>query len=289
MACFHPLRAYRLRGGDITFAESRDCVKSLDIPCGRCIGCRLERSRQWAVRCVAEAQMHERNCFATLTYANAPFSLDYHHYQLFMRRLRRKCPTVRFFMCGEYGDENWRPHYHALLFGYRPADAVLFSKREEISLYASAELQELWPHGFVTFGDVTFDSAGYVARYAMKKITGDLARQHYSFVDPITGEMHERVPEFGHMSLKPGIGATWLERYQADVYPEGKIVANGVKCKPPRYFDKRYQKAFEEEFSYLQMQRELDARLFAPHNTDERLAVREIVQTARIRSLKKEL
>jgi len=92
MACFHPLQAYQLDTGEIQFHDSGR-GHPLELPCGQCIGCRLERSRQWAIRCVHEASMHENNCFITLTYAPEYLPPDggliKSDFQKFIKRLRK--------------------------------------------------------------------------------------------------------------------------------------------------------------------------------------------------------
>lgn len=270
----------------------RDTVESLQLRCGRCVGCRLERSRQWAVRCIHEASLHEDNCFITLTYDEfhvAP-SLVYRDFQLFMKRLRKRAPGVRFFMCGEYGDEGGRPHFHACLFGFRFPDQVFFMESGAGSrVYTSAVLSRLWPFGFTSIGDVTFESAAYVARYVMKKITGDAAAEHYKRVDEDTGELVDCVPEFCHMSLKPGIGAGWFDKFHKDVYPRGFCVVNGVRVSPPKYYDRRYKRMDDDGFADLTMRRDQLARSKYLDNTDERLVVKEVVAEATVSFLKRGL
>lgn len=292
MACYHPLRAFRTAGGSIVFVERGDIVQTLDLPCGQCIGCRLERSRKWAMRCLHESKMHERNVFITLTYddGNLPSdgSLNYRHFQLFMKSLRRTVGKVRFFMCGEYGELNKRPHYHALLFGVDFDDKVLWQKTSAGSMiYRSALLERLWPRGHSSIGDVTFESAAYCARYVMKKVTGHRSEESYRNVNVLTGEVYQIEPEFCRMSLKPGIGATWLEKYRDDVYPNDYVVVNGVKCKPPRYYDKRIEHL--DMIDDVKYSRYLDGRRLMHDNTDDRLVVKERVLNARIKSLKRSL
>jgi hypothetical protein len=131
MPCYFPITAWRSKDGKneagkwpVVFKPTAGYLdKELKLPCGRCIGCRLERSRQWAVRCVHEASLHEKNCFITLTYSpeNLPKdgSLDVSHFQKFMKRFRKRFgPGIRFFHCGEYGESLSRPHYHACIFGF---------------------------------------------------------------------------------------------------------------------------------------------------------------------------
>ncbi|AXH75892.1 MAG: replication initiator protein [Microviridae sp.] len=288
MPCYSPIKGYRDSSGNLFF-HSKPGTNIFKVPCGQCVGCRLERSRQWAARCMNEASLHAENCFITLTYRDAPQSLDYRDFQLFMKRLRKHFPKVRFYMCGEYGEEGNRPHFHACLFGINFPDRVKFSR----SLYRSPTLERLWPHGFSSIGEVTFESAAYVARYIMKKVTGDIAEQHYSYVDPDTGEVLQRVPEFSHMSLKPGIGAGWLDKYRSDVYPNGDMVVRGVESKAPRYYDKLYRRhdfqvnLNHDLFEELKAKRRLNARLAWRDSLDSRLVVRRKVAESRIKRLKR--
>lgn len=287
MPCYHPLTAYRSAQGDVVFVERGDIVATLALPCGRCIGCRLERSRQWAVRILHETKCHADSCFLTLTFdeEHCPRnrSLDYKVFQDFMKRLRKRFSgkRVRFFMCGEYGEQFDRPHFHACIFGIDFADKVLFSSAGGTKLYTSPVLDGLWPFGFSSIGEVTFESAAYVARYCVKKVNGDLAKDHYAMVDLDTGEVYQRTPEFAHMSLKPGIGALWLEKFRSDVYPRDYVVARGHKSKPPRYYDKRLKAALPDMHEDIICKRELDSLLRLDDNTSERLAVREVVAKAR--------
>lgn len=293
MACYHPIQAYQPdSGGSLIFAP-RPHHRELTIPCGQCIGCRLERSRQWAIRCVHESQLHDSNVFITLTYSDDhlphPPSLNYRHYQLFMKRLRKIKPGVRFFMCGEYGSETSRPHYHACLFNCFFEDREFVSKRPIGSIYRSSTLEALWPHGFSSIGDLTFESAAYVARYCCKKVTGPSADEHYTRFDPYTGEIYTLTPEFGRMSLKPGIGALWYERYSSDVFPHDSVVVRGCEMKPPRYYDNFLKSSPSLEFDEIQFLRYQRAQKVAHDNTPERLHTRELVANARLANSKRNL
>ena len=207
-----------------------------------------------------ESEMHEENCFITLTFDQAnletrsnPQSLDVKEYQRFMKRLRKRYgKNIRFFHCGGYGDENKRPHYHAIIFGFDFKDKKLWSNRDGNKLYISEALKELWPYGFSTIGEVTFQSAAYVARYIMKKHKGEGAEDHYTRWCPITGEGIPVDPEYCTMSRMPGIGRTWLEKYKADVYPHDYVVINNHKVKPPRYYDSLLS---EEELAEIKAKR----------------------------------
>lgn len=282
-------RVEMLQRGPRRFNNNK--TATLQLPCGRCIGCRLEYSRQWAVRCLHEAQMHKDNSYLTLTFDDEhlprDMSLHYDVFQKFLKRLRKRYgdKKIRFYMCGEYGEEFQRPHFHCILFGHDFADKVIHSRTSSgFRLYVSAELSKLWPFGFSTIGDVTFESAAYVARYVMKKVTGDAAEEHYRYLDPETGELFDRTPEFCHMSLKPGIGADWADKYQSDIFPHGFVVARGQKMQPPKYYEKRFAKlsAFGEEvLNEIKARRRALGERKRADGTDDRLEVRKIVSEAR--------
>lgn len=246
---------------------------------------------------MCEASMHEGNSFVTLTYKDDPVGLDYKDFRLFMRRARRKLGPFRFYMCGEYGEQQdeWlkhlgfklgRPHFHALLFGVHFDDRYEWRKSPSGSrLYRSGTLEELWPHGSAEIGAVTHESAAYVSGYIMKKVTGELASAHYVKVDTSTGSTVAVLPEFTRMSLKPGIGSRWLNKYLQEVYAHdgGSVILNGRKCAPPRYFDKVFKDVSPLDFEELwhdRFQRSLACRA---ESTDERLRDREVVAAARLR------
>lgn len=300
MPCYHPMPAVRMLDGSVKFvSRSKKGVDgSLELPCGQCIGCRLERSRQWAMRCLHESSLYEDNSFITLTYdeSNLPAggSLNYSDFQRFMKRLRKNSKRpVRFYMGGEYGESTLRPHFHACLFGFDFSDKVYFRKSASgEKIYTSKFLESLWPFGLSSIGNVTFQSAAYIARYCVQKVTGDAADLHYScpeFVDEDGVIRNSVVPEFNHMSLKPGIGAKWLEKYQTDVFPRDYVVINGVKTKPPKYYDVLFERESPGVFSDLVAQRELDAysgRL-AGEFSSARLDVKRQVKSAQLTQLKR--
>ena len=298
MPCYHPLPAWQSSSGDIFFAEQKckDVVRTLDLPCGRCVGCRLEYSRQWAMRCLHESKLHKQNCFITLTYDDEhlprDMSLDYRVFQLFMKRLRKyfSPKPVRFYMCGEYGEQFDRPHFHACLFGVDFPDKLLIrGSRRENALYRSAVLESLWPYGYSSIGEVNFESAAYVARYLMKKVNGDLAESHYRYVDLETGEIFQRTPEFAKMSLKPGIGAGWFDRFKSDVYPHDYVVVRGRKVKPPKFYDKLNERADPLGHEVVEYRRALDSRKRVGDNTYTRLAVKEVCAKARVDQFKRKI
>ena len=193
-------------------------------------------------------------------------------------------------MAGEYGENFGRPHFHACIFGYDFNDKKLWKRTPSGSLiYRSEHLETLWPFGYSSIGDVNFESAAYVARYIMKKITGKNAEQHYTEIDPHTGEITDRKPEFNKMSLKPGIGYDWLKRFKSDVYPHDYVIIRGKKVKPPKYYDKQYARENPYEWDEVLYKREVNAKLRSEDNTLDRLAVKEKVTKAKLQKLKRNL
>jgi hypothetical protein len=291
MACYQPIKAYKLvnkvnENGKsvITFNKkdiSNDAYVEMEIPCNQCIGCRIDKSREWALRCCHEASMYgmENNCFITLTYDDDHYpengSLNKTDFQKFMKRLRKHAKgikavevetnnkvgeiaikieyPIRFFHCGEYGDKHSRPHHHAALFNYDFPDKVEkeLSKSGDI-IYTSEILGKLWPNGFHYIGSLTFSSAAYIARYITKKVLGKKADDHYRVVNTETGEIVNMVPEFVTMSRRPGIGYRWAKKYaHTDIYSKDYLTYDGKKFMCPKYYDNVYEKFGKEQANGL--------------------------------------
>ena len=246
--------------------------------------------------------MHNDNCFITLTYSpeNLPpdGSLRKGDFQKFMKRLRKQYKhKIRYYHCGEYGDKNNRPHYHAILFGHNFDDWVyLFDSPSGEPIYTSPSLEKIWKKGFVTVGTVTFESAGYVARYCMKKINGLLkdnidpktGLKPYERYNDYTGEITKVLPEYSTMSRRPGIGHNWIANYTRDVYPKDYTTIRGLKVAPPKYYD-TYLKGIDPDlYDDIKSGRELSAYL-SSENTRTRLDAREKVKKAQFNQLKRSL
>lgn len=289
MPCYHPITAWRSKrlneNGKRPLVFNRKNGfedMQLDIPCGRCIGCKLERSRQWATRCMHEASNHAENAFLTLTYDDdhlpKDLSLDITHFQKFMKRYRKTLgdQKIRFFHCGEYGDQTGRPHYHALIFGHRFKDLTKIRTGDN-PIYKSEELEKLWPFGMSSIGDVTFESAAYVARYCTKKITGDKAEEHYQ----------GRKPEY--CSMSQGIGKKWIEKYMKDVFPRDYVVVREHEAKPPRYYSEQLKKRDAVAHEKLMALRGKDAKQNALRDdaSYRRLYDREICKKAQLANLRR--
>lgn len=307
MPCFHPIDAFQpLQGGRISFEKPNRGRKAkgfadffesghkpIQIPCGQCIGCRLQKQNGWALRALCEAQLHKSNWFVTLTYDDDHLpmhgALVYSDVQLFNRRLRKRGHKFRFFIAGEYGDSFGRCHWHALMFGLDLPDLRKLNSSGRQPIYHSPMLTEAWGKGFVHIGLVTLQSARYVASYTLKKVTGEAANDHYTRVDDATGELVQLPPELSRMSRRPGLASGWLDKYWQEVVTHDGIVANGRINPVPRYFNKRLQSMFEDEQSgrlilaALKDKRDEKASKGAADATDERLAVREQCALARVR------
>lgn len=307
MPCYHPMQAYLPVPGSaskkVIFNPDIDHGAQVNLPCGQCIGCRLEYSRQWAVRCVHESKLYQHNCFITLTFdsENLPKdeSLDVKVFQDFMKRFRKRvrsksfidkygfyCKKLRFFHCGEYGEIRGRPHYHACIFNFDFPDRKYYKTRKGVRLYTSEELSSLWPFGFCSVGDVTFESAAYVARYVTKKITGKAKDCHYrdiGVVDEDTGEVFAKKQEYTTMSRRPGIGKDYYSKFKDDFYPSDMIVIrNDVKCKPPKYYDSLYEQDDECKSELLKLRRVDNMDRLRYDYTESRLKTREVVKKAQL-------
>jgi len=322
MPCYHPLRAYRSteRNPDtgkygITFNPHKALVERnpLFLPCSKCQGCRLQKSKQWALRSLHEFKSVGKGVFLTLTYdeQHVPtnFSVDLHETQRFMRKVRKRLRRehgpgfkVSFLAIGEYGDQMGRPHYHVLLFGFDFPDKTYYRTTSQGDrVYKSEMLSELWPYGLHEIGDITYKSAAYCARYTLKKINGPMADDYYRRVSPIDGNTYNVRPEFMTCSTKPGLGSSWFEKFKGDAFQFGDVVSSdgevvgrklygdflivdGHKVKPPAYYLKKLP---EVEVQIVQRARKRFS--LSPqvkfNNTPERLKVREEVQRLKAKRL----
>jgi hypothetical protein len=318
MPCYYPQKAIRDTNG-VRFVGPH-ALYNIKLACGQCIGCRLERSRQWAARCIHEASQHRHNCFITITYAPEhlpPYgSLDKRDHQKFLKRLRKALikggafhrshttpspsnntvmglhpippPTLRYYMAGEYGERLHRPHYHFCLFGIDFSDKKYWQTTPAGSkIYRSPTLEKLWPYGHSTVGALTFESAAYTARYVMKKINGQKQKTHYEKIDHETGEIINLQPEYNEMSRAQGIGKTWIEKYAADAYNAlpGKIIIRGKTSNTPRYYDKQLKRWDKDKYDIIIHHRKTEGSKQAQDNTPRRLAVKEQVAHAKIGKL----
>lgn len=267
MSCYHPLIG--IPTGELTengkqklllrsLNVSADPIKELEknngilIPCGKCIGCRLDYSRKWADRMMLELESEKKGIFVTLTYnnENCPWSqfdeeynpifatLSKRHVQLFMKKLRKELTKedikIRFFASGEYGPKTLRPHYHLIIFGIGLSDIGDLQPHGWNDLkqpyFISEWLEKIWSRGHVLISDVSFETCAYVARYVTKKMTGDMA---------INYAIRNCIPEFSLMSRKPGIGMRYLQEHPECLDFENINISTregGRKISIPKYY-----------------------------------------------------
>lgn len=333
MSCFHPMNALCLGVN----ADGKKIIKFLGhpvnddqktvyyrgkyypieqlikIPCGQCVGCRLDYSRQWANRCMLELQYHDSAYFCTFTYdddsvprtyypdpetgeAIPAMTLQKRDFQLLMKRIRKRFPDdkIRFFSCGEYGSQTFRPHYHAILFGLHLNDLVFYKKVREggqlYTYYNSPSLQSCWPYGFVVVGEVTWESCAYTARYVMKKLKGKEAEFY---------DKHNIQPEFTLMSRKPGIARDYYDEHP-DLFDYEKINIStpkgGKSFRPPRYFEKLFeldQPLRSAELKEMKKRMAIESQKAKLVHTsltgDELLEVEEAAQVNKLKSLRRSL
>ena len=187
-------------------------------------------------------------------------------------------------MCGEYGEHPrtgkiCRPHYHALLFGYDPHDREHFDENEGIITYTSEYLASIWGRGYITVGDLTIESAAYVARYSLKKITTsqtseDKYHAHYETICQTTGEIRQAEPEYSNMPRRPGIASDWYAQYHSDIFPHDTTIYKGKNIKTPRYYENLLRSSDLSAFETLKANRKKQALLHAKDNTPARLVQR---------------
>jgi len=255
--CVRPLKGWRSstvgpngKRGIVFNRKDAFVDMPVDVACGNCMQCRLKKSKMWALRCMHEASLHKENMFLTLTYSDEYLpenaNLVKEDFQKFMKRLRKhlKNVKVRYYHCGEYGKNNpedpkhretykisnlGRPHFHALIFGYRFTDGILAGVKDGNRLFVSKLCEKLWPFGYNRYGDVNFKSAGYVARYCTKKINGVMKEEHYQRICPETGHIVKLNQEYTTMSRRDGIGKGWYDKFKYDLYPKDFVTVGGLK------------------------------------------------------------
>lgn len=313
MACFSPLKGYRsIHNGGLTFKASEG-IEKLDVPCGQCLGCRVDRTLMWSLRITHEAELYESahgNCFVTLTYREPfectdeqtinhwhlpePPTLRKDHVQKFIKRLRKHFPQkIRYFYCGEYGDESDRPHYHLCLFNVTFSDLALWKNTQGLYVYTSPTLEKLWPYGFSTIGELNFATAMYTAGYVLKKITGLQAAEYYTRFNPVTGEIYVLEPPYTNMSTgsrckehrksptRPpdcpnctgGIGLQFFKKYSTDFSDATSpdLHAGKPLHKLPRYYETLMEMDTPEQLEEIKKLRRKFKAEHPEHFTPERL------------------
>jgi len=300
MPCFHPVIGYRSKWGTLQASEL-GAVSPVPVvrACDGCVGCRVQKTSEWAARAVLELRSFADSCFITLTYSpeHLPYASSLSPYDLetFWKRLRTNhyrslcaaaklagapkpaVPVIRYLACGEYGPKRQRPHYHAVVFGYRPSDGVEFKRTSFGPLFTSAELSKAWEDkGFVTFGDVAYESAAYVASYVQKKLSGKLAERVYGTLQP----------PFARMSRRPGLGLEAVYSLGTEFWDDKMDVGGGRVAPVPRYFMNALKVSNPLLWGSIKERRKVADSV---HKSPARLRVREQVFLAKLKQSHKEL
>lgn len=298
------------------------------VPCGWCVGCQEKYSKDWAIRCVKEAELYPNNYFITLTYddehlpingvtedfeifsketgeiaeTNYNGSLRESDLTTFLKKLRRHYEYhynhtgIRFFACGEYGPTTQRPHYHAILFNM-PINLtelkILRVTEDNNFLYECKELEELWGKGFITLAEVNWDTCAYVARYVMKKQRGKVPEEYYL--------ENGQNKEFIRMSRMPGIGKDFASTEVLNkIYENDEMIVKGHRenisiAKPPSYYDRIYDAINPTQMQKIKDQRKAIAiegekilSLQSSYDTATRLKVAEAEKTRKWNSLSRD-
>lgn len=287
MPCFHPLT--RISYPEVINIKTGKCVGRVvpwidycdrnnpevvyqDIPCGKCRACRLQYSKQWADRLLLEGSLHDTMYFFTITYDDLHLplggvadpetgefvgtnpTLSVRDTQLFLKRVRRAFPddTVRFYLCGEYGSQTFRPHYHAIIFGLHLTDLEpvrdprtlrpLRSKHGYALLHSPA-IDRCWTDdncvskGYIVITEASWETCAYTARYVTSKLTG---REKHFYDD------HGIIPPFATMSRRPGIAHDF---YHDGIFDTTSIHIAGRSIKPPRYFESIFERVDPNAYS----------------------------------------
>jgi hypothetical protein len=288
----------RTSGQKYTFKlrEAWNDLGTIPVKCGQCSGCKLENARQWAIRIKHEASMHPQNSFITLTYDNEHLpptgTLVLKHWQDFMKRLRKKYShkKLSFYHCGEYGEKQGRPHYHAIIFNHQFSDLIPIPRKKD--LHTSETLKTLWGKGHISVGSVTFESASYVASYVQKKINGPKAEainmsnglRHYERMTA-EGEVITLKKEYATMSRRPGIASRWLAKHHTDIYPSDFVTHKGKKQSLPKYYDTQYEILTQDNPEILEnilKKRSLKMKGLAHLFTPEALKQKEVHHKAKM-------
>lgn len=263
-------------------------IEYQQIPCGHCMPCRLNYSKQWAQRCVLEGSLWEENWFLTLTYDEdhlprhdefldskgrtwvdtencwngylndkdmTKFNKDIREYW----RTHFNHTNIRFYYCGEYGSTTFRPHFHGIYFNLPILPSMLKYYKTTPDgniLYTCPIIEKIWKKGYVVIGHMSWETAAYVARYVTKKWTGEMSDIHYGILG--------QTPEFCRMSRMPGIARQYFEQHKEAIYKLDEIVmkvANEktLSIKPCKYFDQLYDIEYPEDMQRIKLIRRTNA------------------------------
>ncbi|CRH84848.1 Uncharacterised protein [Chlamydia trachomatis] len=279
-------RFSQLSGKQLKYEDLMYNPRIMLIPCGQCIGCRIRQREDWTTRIELEARDYpkEEVWFITLTYDDdhvpgmivktgeimrkvqytwkpgekRPSSVQillYEDIQKFLKRLRKAYRgKLRYFVAGEYGEQTARPHYHMILYGWKPTDLKNLYKIHHNGYYTSKWLEDLWGMGQIQIAQAVPETYRYVAGYVTKKmyeIDGKKANAYY--------ELGQTKP-FACMSLKPGLGDNYYQKHKAEIWRQGYIqCTNGKQAQIPRYYEKQMEEENPQRLWRIKQNRQKNA------------------------------
>lgn len=227
----------------------------ITLPCNKCAACKIRQRKDLSTRLSHEASVYENKCYITLTYnddnlpltANSYPTLVVSHVQLFVKRLRRYLEyhklsgKIRYFCVGEYGGKTGRPHYHLLIFGWRPADLSVHAVKGNITYFRSPTIEKLWKYGYSLVEDVSAYACRYCARYVTKKFVTDRQLNPW------------QLDEFILRSCKTGgTGAPWFDKFGRAACELGyctyRLKDTIVRAGVPRYYYNRLRRFYPDDY-----------------------------------------
>lgn len=296
MACYKPIQVHQIKKGQKVIFKSYkredlnvmrydmnvNYLKNDSVPCRKCIGCKMDNAKEWAIRSALESKESPWNWFVTLTYSNE--NLTYNSLGLpntnmndltkFINSLRKYFERkghigIKYIASNEYGSKNNRPHYHILLFNCPLDDLVETGKKNSIGnkYYQSKLIDKLWNKGMTVIGYLTYESAGYTARYSVKKM---------STLDYKTLKL---VPE--KLRMSKGIAKAYYERNKDKIYKYDVIYIKTekglLKSQPPRYFDRLAENDVTVPLEMIKLRRSAVAKNKLKNEVDSTVSYVELL------------
>lgn len=285
MSCYHPIVCYYKPGEKISFKPFKTGIldkdfKKISIGCGKCIGCKLDHSREWISRLLMEYEYNKECYFLTLTYndENVPVSLQKSHCQKFIKRLRNTFDflNVKYFICGEYGEKTYRPHYHAIIFGVDFLNPNIFKpkKYDNNNHFYSDKLNDLWSFGYVIYAKANSSNIGYTTRYTYKKVGTDKKLKDFGLQDTFLLCSHK-------------LGLDYFLKNKDEIINRGCLYFNGQQYSIPRYFLKKLEVIDGESLKKIKRRNEIKANKMAASYSLVDLGKQELLKKLKLKFLKR--
>jgi len=293
LPCYTPLGGWQRPDGTLRFSRLSRGTPDVVVPCGKCIGCRLDYSREWAIRLTHEQQTADNACWLTLTYDQTHLpsgaSLSKKDWRDFSQKLYSFSPGVRHYAVGEYGEKKKRPHFHVCLFNcVFPERRYHYTTDSGYPVDRSPVLSKLWGKGNADISDLTAENAAYTARYTIKKVDGPPAYEHYKRFDDY-GNQYWVEPEFSRQSNNPGLGFDFYQKFGERIRSQDSVIWNGHEVPVPRYYDKLTERLYPREYEQIKKRRLAAIDVGDPEKTLARRTSKQAVKRRAIKPLTRPL